>query len=48
LSPEAGISFTKTRDILEYFNPDLNPIAEREVINERWRVLLASWELDRR
>jgi hypothetical protein len=48
LQEEAGISFTKTRDILEYFNPDMNPIAEREVINERWRVLLASWELDRR
>ncbi|RSM47645.1 hypothetical protein DMA12_08355 [Amycolatopsis balhimycina DSM 5908] len=48
LQEEAGISFTETRDILEYFNPDMNPIAEPEMINERWRVLLASWELERR
>ncbi|MFJ1763950.1 hypothetical protein ACIOD2_26795 [Amycolatopsis sp. NPDC088138] len=47
LQEEAGISFTKTRDILEHFNPGMDPIASPEVINERWRVLLAGWELDR-
>ncbi|MEA5364679.1 hypothetical protein VA596_34465 [Amycolatopsis sp., V23-08] len=47
LQEEAGISFTRTRDIFVYFNPDMNPIAEPEVINERWQVLLAGWELDR-
>lgn len=41
LQEEAGISFTKTREILEYFNPDMDPIAEREVIEKRWQGLLA-------
>lgn len=45
LQEEAGIPFTKSRDILEYFDPEMNPIAEHEVINERWRLLLAGWEL---
>jgi len=44
LQEEVGISFTKTREILEYFDRDMNSIAEPDVINDRWNVILENWE----
>ncbi|SRR6266511_4052963 len=40
---EVGISFVKTRELLGCFDPEMNPIVEPEVINERWNAILESW-----
>ncbi|MDT0460433.1 hypothetical protein RM550_32730 [Streptomyces sp. DSM 41527] len=37
---ELGISFVETRAMLEYFDPQMKPIADPGLINERGRTLL--------
>ncbi|HEY0495601.1 MAG TPA: hypothetical protein VGD48_07635 [Kutzneria sp.] len=37
---ELGISFVKTREMFEYFDPQLRPIVDTALINERGRLLL--------
>lgn len=40
---ELGIPFVEARIMLEYFDPQMKPIAEAEIINERWRSLLSRY-----
>lgn len=40
IQQELGISFVRTRQIMAYFDPKWNPIAEQEVIDEEWRAIL--------
>jgi hypothetical protein len=40
LQDELGISFVRSRDILEYFDPGMNPIADASLINERGHAIL--------
>ncbi|MEV6568205.1 hypothetical protein [Streptomyces kronopolitis] len=40
---ELGISFVESRAMLEYFNPQMKPIADTELINDRGRILLRRW-----
>lgn len=37
---ELGISFIESRNMLEYFDPNMKPIVDVELINERGRLLL--------
>ncbi|MFC0433125.1 hypothetical protein [Kutzneria buriramensis] len=37
---ELGISFIKARTMFEYFDPQLRPIVDTALINERGRLLL--------
>ncbi|MFI0904816.1 hypothetical protein ACH4TE_14920 [Streptomyces sioyaensis] len=37
---ELGISFVESRAMLEYFDPQMKPIADTGLINERGRTLL--------
>ncbi|MFI1160267.1 hypothetical protein [Streptomyces sioyaensis] len=37
---ELGISFVESRSMLEYFDPQMKPIADSGLINERGRALL--------
>ncbi|GLY86077.1 hypothetical protein Airi02_040060 [Actinoallomurus iriomotensis] len=37
---ELGISFVESRKMLEYFDPQMKPIVDRRLINERGRLLL--------
>ncbi|MER6678576.1 hypothetical protein [Streptomyces sp. NPDC000983] len=37
---ELGISFIESRNMLEYFDPDMKPIVDVGLINERGRLLL--------
>lgn len=37
---ELGISFVESRAMLEYFDPQMKPIADSRLINERGRTLL--------
>lgn len=37
---ELGISFVESRNMLEYFDPSMKPIADEGLINERGRLLL--------
>lgn len=38
---ELGISFVRTRHLLEFFDPEMRPLVDTAVIEERWRELLA-------
>lgn len=40
---EFGISFIKTREKFEYFDPQMRPIVDTALINERGRLLLLEW-----
>jgi hypothetical protein len=42
LQERLGIPFTKSREILEFYNPDMSPAAGSEIINERGEAILAS------
>ncbi|MEV6674414.1 hypothetical protein [Streptomyces sp. NPDC051162] len=42
---ELGISFIESRNMLEYFGPDMKPIVDVELINERGRLLLRRFNL---
>lgn len=37
---ELGISFVETRSILEYFDPQMRPVADSNLINERGDLIL--------
>lgn len=37
---DLGISFVRARDILEYFDPAMRPLADESLINERGREIL--------
>jgi hypothetical protein len=37
---DLGISFVKAREVLEYFDPDMRPIVDESLINERGREIL--------
>ncbi|MGN5381237.1 hypothetical protein BIV25_05885 [Streptomyces sp. MUSC 14] len=37
---ELGISFIESRNMLEYFDPHMQPIVDKALINERGRLLL--------
>ncbi|MEV0053718.1 hypothetical protein ACH347_23710 [Saccharopolyspora sp. 5N102] len=37
---ELGISFVRTRHLLEFFDPEMRPLVDISVIEERWRDLL--------
>jgi hypothetical protein len=38
---DLGISFVKTRGVLEYFDPSMHPVVDESLINERGRDILA-------
>ncbi|MFE3796492.1 hypothetical protein [Nocardia tengchongensis] len=40
LQHECGISFVETRKLFGYFEPDMTPTVDTEVINERWQTIL--------
>lgn len=40
LQEELGIPFVEARSLLEYFDPQMRPIADIDVIDERGRELL--------
>lgn len=37
---DLGVSFVNAREILEYFDPAMRPIADERLINERGREIL--------
>lgn len=37
---DLGISFIKTREVLEYFDPAMRPVVDESTINERGRSIL--------
>jgi hypothetical protein len=37
---DLGISFVRARDVLEYFDPDMRPIADESLINSLGREIL--------
>jgi hypothetical protein len=43
LQEQLGIPFTKSREILEFYNPDMSPAVGAEIINERGEAILALW-----
>ncbi|WP_158692920.1 hypothetical protein [Streptomyces roseochromogenus] len=46
---ELGISFIESRNMLEYFDPDMKPMVDAALINERGRLLLqrrADWPME--
>lgn len=40
-----GIPLAESREMLEYFNPSMEPIAAEESIDDRWRSILRSRSL---
>lgn len=40
IQSELGIPFVKTRAMYEYFDDEMRPLADPEVINERWQAIL--------
>ena len=41
LQEQLGIPFTKSREILEFYNPDMSPTVDAEIINKRGETILA-------
>ncbi|MEV6770105.1 hypothetical protein AB0N05_15920 [Nocardia sp. NPDC051030] len=41
LQQECGISFAETRELFGYFEPDMTPTVDTNLINEHWRTILS-------
>ncbi|MEI7059377.1 hypothetical protein WBG06_26385 [Nocardioides sp. CCNWLW239] len=42
LQNEAMVSFVDARDVLEYFDSEMHPIADTDAIQRRWAAILAA------
>ncbi|MFI5621935.1 hypothetical protein ACIA03_00585 [Nocardioides sp. NPDC051685] len=40
LQREANLSFVDARDVLEYFDPQMHPIADADEIEQRWAEIV--------
>ncbi|MER7606824.1 hypothetical protein [Nocardioides sp. NPDC127503] len=40
LQQEANLSFVDTRDVLEYFDPQMHPIVDADEIERRWAEIV--------
>ncbi|MFD7905154.1 hypothetical protein ACFV4F_14445 [Kitasatospora sp. NPDC059722] len=40
---ELGISFTETRTVLEFFDPQLQPLVDLKEIDGRWNEIVQRW-----
>lgn len=45
IQEELGISFVETRDVLQYFDPEMRPIVDMNVIDECWQSILRKHHL---